>query len=300
MPTTALVSGVPTLLEANTAYAIPVGPYRLLANLALTFSTTVGGVYAALTGANAEPGVLVSGGFIKAAAPATVVLKKTTKLGTYAGLVAQANPTAYWRLGEQSGNVLYDSFGNYNLAKGSSVVLGVAGATGDGNYAVTLDGTINGIGSTSSGAAPQAGQSAISFEAWVNNPAWAAGHEMILSIGSIGIYLSVDTGGLTMSIHTGSQLVSKAVPVLSTAAWNHVAGTWESGDRIRLYINGALVVGDNNTTRTGTLSAAINLFLGAFNGTSLFYSGTVDEVAFFLRKLTAAEIAEHYAARTFI
>jgi large repetitive protein len=299
--TEALTPGVTTTIQANIPYALPPGPHRVLFSTAsATYSSTVGGVYAALTTPNVEPGVLLDGGFVQntAGGQRLVIIKKITRLGTYAGLVAQANPLAFWRLNEKTGNTLFDSFGPYNLAKGSGVTLGTAGPLGDGNTAVTLDGTINGQGSTSSGANPWSGQAAISFEAWVFNAAWAATHEMAVSLGSLGIYMSVDTGSLTMSIHTGSQLVNKQITPMTANAWHHIAGTWASGGKIDLFVDGAAVAGDNVTTRVGTLSAGINFFVGSFGGTALFYSGIVDEVAVYLRKLSASEITSHFSARS--
>jgi hypothetical protein len=145
--TTALVNGFVTTILANTAYAVPLGSYRILSEIALTFSTTVDGVYAALSNAELEPGALLTaGGFIKCISNTNVVLKKVGFKRNYANLVGKSTPTSYWRFNEQSGTTLYDSSGFNHLTKGSTVTLGVAGPLGDSSYAITLDGTINGQG----------------------------------------------------------------------------------------------------------------------------------------------------------
>jgi hypothetical protein len=272
----------------------------VLASGAITFATTVGGSYSTLTGATAEPGVLLSGGFIKSSSAVQtrlVICKKIIQINkTYANLVGRSNPVSYWRFGESSGNTNYDAITRNNLTKGSGVTLAQPGPLGDGNYAVLLDGTINGQ-SQIAAINPWSGQTAISFEAWVYNPAWGAGHEMVICCGNQGIYMSVVGGKLIQSIHVGTQFTNTALASLSANTWYHIATTWTTGDYIRLYVNGVEVGGDNPTVRSGTLSAGTSLFVGSFGGTSLFFSGIVDEVAFFLRKLTAAEISNHYGAR---
>jgi hypothetical protein len=300
MPTETIVPGAAQTIAANTVYALPVGPYRVQADGIITFSSTVGGSYATLTGANAIPGVLTNGGFIQAAGTRLVVAKKVNQLiKSYANLVGRANPLSYWRLGEQSGNTIYDWIGQNHLTKGSAVVLGTAGPLGDNNYAATLDGTINSVCSLA-GVNSWSGGTALSFEAWVYNPAWAAGHEMVISLGGQGLYMSFDGAKIIMSIFLAAQFTNTATPANALVAntWYHVATTWESGDQIRLYVNGVALSGDTPTIRTGTLTAgSANINLGAFNGTSLFWSGILDDVALYMRKLTATEIYNHYAAR---
>lgn len=299
MPTPALSGGLVTTMAASTPHAIPTGPYRLLADGAVTFATTVGGSYSTLTGATAEPGALVSGGFVQGASTRVVVLKKINSISSsYASLVGRSNPLSYYRLGEQTGSTLYDSVNTNNLTKGSGVTLGTAGPLGDSNLAVTLDGTVNGMGSVT-GPNTWSGGTALSFEAWVYNAAWSASHEVIVSLGSTGIYMSVVAGKLIMSIHLGSQYTNTALPALAFVAdtWYHVAVTWETGNQIRLYANGAELTGDTTTVRSGALSSSPNIYVGNFGGSALFYSGVVDEVAIYLRKLTASEIKNHYTGR---
>jgi len=295
-----LQGGVLGVVLPNIAYALPAYPCRVLASGAITFASTVGGSYSTLTGATAEPGVLVSGGFIKSSSAVQtrlVICKKIIQINkTYANLVGRSNPLSYWRFGESSGSTNYDAVARNHLTKGSGVTLAQPGPLGDGNYAVLLDGTING---QSQVAALNSwnGQAAISFEAWVYNAAWSVSHEMVVCCGNVGIYLSVEGGKPIMSIHTGTQLTNKALVAISANAWHHLACTWASGEQLRVYVDGVEVAGDNNTTRTGTLSSSASLYVGSFGGTALFFSGIVDEVAVYLRKLTAAEISNHYGAR---
>lgn len=294
--TEALSSGNVQSLTANVAYSLPPGPHRILSSVALTYASTVGGSYASLSGATTEPGALVESGFIKAGSTALIVAKKVTRLNTYAGLVAQGNPLVFWRLNEKTGNTLYDSIGNSHLTKGSTLVLGTTGPLGDGSTGITLDGTVNSVSSLV-GPNSWSGQSAISFEYWVNNPAFAATHEVVLSLGSVGIYTSIQSGFPFMSIHTGTQYTTESAVAISAGAWHHIVAAWESGDRTHLYVDGAEVATNNVTPRTGIISSSANYYIGAFGGSSLFYSGSIDDVALYLRKLTASEVKAHYSAR---
>lgn len=297
MPTQSLQSGVVTTLAANTAYAIPPGPYRILSTVALTSCATVDGVYASLTGASAEPGAFIQGGFVQAASTAIVVIKKITKQNSYDSRVANAGPISYWKLNESTGSINYDSIGVNHLTKGSGVTLAGPGPYGNGDYSALFDGSVNAETYTTSGINTWSGATAISFEGWILNGAFAAGHEMMISLGSVGNYLSFDTGRLTMSIHTGTQLVNRQIATLDALTWYHVAGTWATGDYARIYVNGAEVVGDNPVTRTGAISSSANIFIGCFGGGSLFMSGRIAGVALYLTKLTAAQIKSHYDAR---
>lgn len=299
MPTPdTIIAGFANGILANTTYALPVGPHRILASGAITFSSTVGGAFSALTGATAEPGVLINGGFVRAAANRIVVCKRiNTLIKTYANLVGRSNPLSYFRLGEQTGSVNYDAVGQNNLTKGSGVTLGTTGPLGDGNFAATFDGTVNGKSNTTSAVNTWFGQAAISFEAWVFNAAWGASHEMVVSLGGLGIYMSVNAAKLFMSIHIGSQFTVTSTPSVPTGEWAHIVATWSSGSNLKLYINGVAVAMNTTLARTGTLGSSTDIFVGVLGPNILPFSGVIDEVAIYLRELTAVEINNHYGAR---
>lgn len=285
----------------GTIYAIPVGPYRILANGAITYSATVDGVYTTLSGATAEPGTLVSGGFIQAAANRLVILKKINLISnSYPAVVARDNPILFYRFGEQSGSVLYDSIGATTagqLTKGSGVTLGVAGPLADGSLAITGDGTVNGIASSSSGINSWSGQSALTLEIWGNNPAFGA-HEIMLALGGQGIYISVNGGVFFGSIHVGgSQQTYTGVGAISANVWHHFAMTWTSGEKAKLYVDGFEISSGPSTTKTGTLASSPNVFVGCLGPNILPWSGSLANAAIYLRALTAAQINKHYVAR---
>lgn len=82
----------------------------------------------------------------------------------------------------------------------------------------------------------------------------------------------------------------KGNTTLSINTWHHVAATW-NGDRVRLYLNGVL---DNSPpTRTGTIGTDTRtIYSGGRTGPTDCHNGKLDDVRFYNRALTAAEIVE--------
>ena len=90
---------------------------------------------------------------------------------------------------------------------------------------------------------------------------------------------------------------------IPAADWYHVAGTFDSTTvpRAKLYLNGVKVA-DSGTAEFGVTPNSLNLRIGAMYWTETFgvgndrFNGLADEVEFFGRALTAAEIQDVYAA----
>ena len=83
--------------------------------------------------------------------------------------------------------------------------------------------------------------------------------------------------------------------------WQHVAVTYDpSTNTMRMFVNGADVGG--GAPRPTLLNNSVDVSVGARRLSGgpydLNFSGTVDEVAFFDRALSAAEIAQHYCGIT--
>ena len=226
--------------------------------------------------------------------------------GDYAGLVESYNPTAYWRLGEDSGSVAFDQVG-------------------------TLDGTYHGgVGLNEAGAVE--GDSAAHF--WARGPGYVEiphSDDLLLDSGTITFWFK-DTGSIRMSgllskdssgYDTGGHLTVYTEPqglsvrLQSTNAsyfvqsdpflldqWYRVAFTFGSGG-MDLYLDGLLV--DSNDYAGGmssTSGGAGNfepLVLGANSWGSgnrqaeplqNYYSGLLDEVAIFDYALTPDEVQQ--------
>jgi hypothetical protein len=87
--------------------------------------------------------------------------------------------------------------------------------------------------------------------------------------------------------------------VITLNAWNHVAAVYDQAQGVRrLYVNGVQVGAKTNgsiTVSAGTLPVVIGANLTSSSGSiGYFFNGLVDEMAFYSKALTPAEIASLY------
>jgi len=212
---------------------------------------------------------------------------------TYYGLIISDGPLAYWRMNEASGTNLVDSSGNgYDIfLTDSTITYGVSGAlTTEPDDAMDFSTSKGSLIGTPNAFIP----SNFSFELWMNadsaaiyntlmmksdSGAWAAGWGFYYDGSNwtffLGPYLTYNISAVGLSLNT----------------WYHIVGTYD-GTTMRLYVDGSEVDSDTATLTWG----AGNLLL-ATSGLSGYFDGTLDEVAFYDYKLTAGQVAAHYAAR---
>jgi hypothetical protein len=228
--------------------------------------------------------------------------------------VATISPTASYRLDEPSGTTAVDSSGNgYNGTYVNNPTLGVTGAV-SGDTAIGLNGT-NQYVSLPSQAFGTYG-SAVSFETWFNAPLGSSG----VILGQVGsgtpgsgqpygyvpvLQLGTD-GKLRSSMFwhgdVNARVVSAGTATYNDGAWHHVAVTYANGIET-LYIDGVLA--GSQATSQVTYNGTYNYFLGAGytsgwsygNGGWQFFKGSLDEVAIYQGALSAADVAQQYAAQ---
>jgi hypothetical protein len=75
--------------------------------------------------------------------------------------------------------------------------------------------------------------------------------------------------------------------------WNHVVGTFASGNR-RVYINGVLVASDAPVQTIPTNSGGQTI--GMYNPNGYFYNGSIGVIRVYNRALTAAEVSQNFNA----
>ncbi|MBW2979781.1 right-handed parallel beta-helix repeat-containing protein, partial [Candidatus Woesearchaeota archaeon] len=120
-----------------------------------------------------------------------------------------------------------------------------------------------------------------------------------------GFYIGVDDrnigpapiNGIQFSIGTtdggGYELLYSDDNVIPSKGWYHVVGTY-GGDSGKIYVNG---VESSNVyvDETGDFDPAnANMYIGATNGGTYDFNGTIDEVVIWNRSLSATEIADLY------
>lgn len=194
--------------------------------------------------------------------------------GIYANLVAGDGAFALWRLDDDGGDIR-DSIGGFTgywrngppaLAEG--IEFNAAGFDGGPAY-----GEINGV------AAPQR---AYTLEAWVRP---GGRRDMaIVEHGAAGA-LAIIGGRLTFRHVRDDVAASWEV---EPGLWYHVAGVWD-GRELALYVDGERRATAASSARPSG-SATLYLGRGAISGN---LQGRLDDVAYYDRALTAAQVAKH-------
>jgi RHS repeat-associated protein len=225
--------------------------------------------------------------------------------------VLSHSPSAYWRLGEGSGNFSDDS-GNGNTATANgTLTYGTTGAIhGDTDTAVTLDGS-SAYAEAPSSASLNAPSSAITMEAWVNPTSGGFGAQKPIMLKSptswtppyyqYGLFLDDQSGypkDLESFFAIGGSL--KNFDFLNSGwmygSWNHVVVTYD-GSYVRGYVNGHLV---GTAALTGTLSSYggpidIGAYANVAKTSSYLFDGSLDEAAVYPTALTEEEVQTDYS-----
>jgi Concanavalin A-like lectin/glucanases superfamily/Glycosyl hydrolase family 26 len=223
----------------------------------------------------------------------------------YRSAVLADAPLAYYRLNEAGGTSATDSSGKGNTGTYNGAIgYGVAGATIDGDAAISLPGTASSYVSTPN----LSPGSAFSLECWVD-PANYLGasqtSERLFSTASNGLstlaYVPPAAGGSTAGkflIRMGGSIGFATGHTYTAGSWYHVVYTWD-GTTQDIYVNGVLDATGPATATSATPAWGGVTYLGANAASSSFPSplqGSLDEVALYGKALTAAQTLVHYTA----
>ena len=228
----------------------------------------------------------------------------STSTTAYGGAVLADNPTAYWRLGEPAGPNAADYTGaGYDATAAAGVTFGAAGASGDGDTAVTLTGTSTGIlPSNQAGTAPDT----FSLEAWFKTTTTTGGKLIGYGDKTNGsstvtdrqVYMD-NAGRLAFgatSLGTKKSVISTAS--FNDGAWHQVVATLGSQGQ-RLFVDGVLVGRDVTVTSAapglvGQWVLGGDTVSGWANApSSKFFKGSLDEVAVYPGELSLARVRAH-------
>jgi hypothetical protein len=244
--------------------------------------------------------------------PATVVetqlARGTFVTGKYAPVVTADNPLGYWRMNDTvgaGGTIVDSSGGGFNATNGSSSAAASHSASGlipadVGNNAYSYDG-VNDI-TTRSSTGLYAARSGQSIEAWFKTSTINGTTVPLFGAwGSLNsfkqIRLELTSAGFAQArarIANTDYVVTGAVNLRNGVA-HHVVATVSSGDALRLYVDGvevastAVAVGNTGTSGDPLLWAG----MGSGESAS-FFTGVLDELAFYGHALSAARVAAHY------
>ena len=212
----------------------------------------------------------------------------------------------HWAFDEAAGGTVGDSSGNNHVGtingatwtaggfdgSGHSLAFG-----GDGDFVVNSDTVVSQVN----------GLSAVTVAVWVNSNVTDTDHGFINFIDPDG----GDDGGMRydaagasfsgtnvmkMSVHTtGGNLQLESSSGVQTTEWQHVAMSWQSGESLKLYINGMLDTPTGATApAVGTVDTVTQLLVGKGGKDELIsdsWEGLIDDVRIYNRALSDAEMA---------
>ena len=220
----------------------------------------------------------------------------------YPDVVQADAPIRYYRFDEAAGTTAYDAMGSgYNGTLHGGVTLGATGAlTGDSDKAYTFAAASSQYVDAATTGLPS-GNAAFSLECWFKVAgAPVSGVFNLMQFGATGannsfvVYMDTSARILVAPLSGGGSVLSAAV---TTGAYHHLVTTWD-GTTLRLYIDG---VANGTPATPGAMALGTSFFyVGVENTGSLtnYYSGQIDEVAFYSTALSAARVNAHYTAGT--
>lgn len=244
------------------------------------------------------------------------ILAATTP--SYLELILGGGPQDYWRL-DDGGATAVDQIGAaHNGTLHGGITTGVAGAlSGDSDTAMALDGA-NGsfIDSTALGT-----PAAWSMECWVkpNGAIQPANYALMADVfGSTAVAyvligqatggfnsiiadgpLDIRAGVYSASQHDPGWLNSPAPITLTDAVWNYVVATWD-GAIVTLYFNGSAINTFDNAFSSTSDGIGFRIAKSWDTTTSTTFKGSMDEVAFYTKALTPAQVQLHYVVGSFL
>jgi hypothetical protein len=209
------------------------------------------------------------------------------------GYTQPSGLVGYWNFDQGSGTTAYDSSGNNN----HGTIYGASWTSGKVNDALFFDGVNNYVDCGNGETLDPTREATI--EAWVNFDILPsdAGHIMEIasrSGGGTDLDLQAETDNrIKFFVGPGTPNVAVSNTVVEIDKWYHVAATYQAGNNIKIYINGAL-------EETTSISITRNSNSNNFSiGQSLywpgrFFEGKIDEVKIYNRALSEEEIEAEY------
>jgi hypothetical protein len=220
--------------------------------------------------------------------------------GSYGQVITADGPEAWWRLDEPAGSTtLVDAMGRHDGVYKTGVTLGTPGVlVGDTNSAATFDGASGyaevpyskGLNTTN-----------FTVECWVRADPVAPslcplgsftqppGRGYLFEKSADGLWYYFFGDGVDQVVYyiSGSDAIY--------SAWTHLAITYD-GSTFTGYVNGTLDAAAAVSLVPNNVAPFRIGYDQPGNGWNDYWSGDIDEVAFYQKALTADQIAAHYAA----
>jgi hypothetical protein len=171
------------------------------------------------------------------------------------------------------------------LAGGNS--MSVADVSFDSNLQITFDGTNDYISIPSSNVFDT---QTVTVEVVVK-PYSTSQNGFWFEKGAVNTQYSLFMEGSNIVWRQAGNSQYTSTSTLTNNAWNHVVGTFKSGERIT-YVNGIAITADALVYTLNTNQG--NQYIGSYNSNGYFYNGEIAVVKVYNRTLTAGEIKQNY------
>lgn len=198
----------------------------------------------------------------------------------------------HWKLDEGSGGTTADASGQGATGTLLNGPVWAAGRTGN---ALGFDGVDDRVDLGNPAHLRFTG--AMSLSAWVWVDTFTQNGRIINkqgASGSRGWSLNVESGGFA-SFQVATSSTSLAIvngTALPTGQWVHLAGTYEPGVAMRLYVNGVLNASLTSGVPASQYNSALNAAIGSRPDGNTPFDGRIDDVRIYSRALTAAEVQQ--------
>ncbi|HWH69881.1 MAG TPA: LamG-like jellyroll fold domain-containing protein, partial [Candidatus Sulfotelmatobacter sp.] len=222
----------------------------------------------------------------------------TAPASTYAAVITNLQPMAYWRLGEDAGSFAYDYWqGNNGLYQNAIPNMPPGALADDDDGACLFSGTGSRVLVSNTLAFSFTGTNAFTLVTWAQ-PNTLTGIQRLFSNRTT----SPANGGFGLGFRDASRIrftafgvadVDSSVGSFTMGQWYHIAVV-RNGTGVQFYIDGVL---KNTGTLANIIASSAYLQLGGNPTGSEYFTGIMDEAAVFNRALSAAEIAALYAGR---
>jgi hypothetical protein len=235
----------------------------------------------------------------------TTVAIGAPALGSYAAEIATDAPRAWFRLDDPAGSEsMLDSMGRFDgfwtNRLGTPVTLGVTGAlTGDANTATRFLASDQAWGESFP---PAVSMGDYSMECWVRTDDETTETRSPLSSLRNQYGMALFKAGTSWSSGDGygdldtTALRSSAVSGSMPGQWMHFVVLYSAGTAHTTYINGVRESGGPWVDHSRNRNVPIRVGAALRPGAEWFWTGEVDEVAFYNKALSADRILAHYQA----
>lgn len=200
------------------------------------------------------------------------------------------NLVAYWSLDESSGT-LADSTGNGH------------GLTTTGSPTYSVSGKVNtGVQFASASSQYATGDVSAAFDlatnytvsCWIKRTSTGAFHGLVSKDTHLaGWTFYIHSNNTLHMVHQGKADVGAATALSSTGVWYHAAVTNNAG-AVTFYVNGVSDGTGTLSTITAASSEPVRIACNKDSALQLYLNGTLDEIGYWSRALTGAEIASLY------